>query len=78
MHATIGDQAHEVDLFAVLLRIRESALHLRVLHDRTIFAGHVDLHQILVNDATRTDIQVTHLGVTHLSVRQTDELTRSL
>jgi len=78
MHTSVGDQAHEMDLLAIILRIRECALDLRVIHDGTLLASHVDLHQILVNNAAGTDIQVAHLRVTHLSVRQTHEFAASL
>ena len=53
-------------------------LHLRVLHDGAVLAGAVDFHQVLIHDTSGTDIQVTHFGVTHLSVRQTYVLTAGL
>ena len=78
MYTTIGNQAHEVDLLIILFRIAISTFDLRVLHDRILAASDVDLHQILVNDTASTDVQVAHLRVTHLSVRQTNVLARSL
>ena len=78
MYTTIGNQAHEVDLLIILFRIAISTFDLRVLHDRILAASDVDLHQILVNDTASTDVQVAHLRVTHLSVRETNVLARSL
>ena len=78
MYTTIGNQAHEVDLLIILFRVAISTFDLRVLHDRILAASDVVLHQILVNDTASTDVQVAHLRVTHLSVRQTNVLARSL
>ena len=78
MYTTIGNQAHEVDLLIILFCVAISTFDLRVLHDRILTASDVDLHQILVNDTASTDVQVAHLRVTHLSVRQTNVLARSL
>ena len=78
MHTAVRGQAHQVQLLIVLLGIAVGSLHLRILHDRTVFAGAVDLYQILIHDASGTDIEVTYLRVTHLTVGQTDILTRGL
>jgi hypothetical protein len=32
---------------------------------------HVDLHKVLVDDATAADVDVSYLGVTHLTLGQT-------
>ena len=70
VHAAVRHEAHEVHVHALRLGVLESRLHLRVLHDRTVLAGAVDLHQILIDHAARTDIEVSHLGVAHLPVGQ--------
>ena len=62
---------------AVLFGIFVSSHHLRILHDGAIGASTVNLHQVLINDASGTDVQVTYLRVTHLSVGQTHVLARS-
>ena len=49
-----------------------------VLQDAAVGTGAVDLHQVLVNDASGADIEVSHFGVTHLSVGQTHILTTGL
>ena len=78
MHATVGAEAHEVQLLARLLGVGIGSLHLRVLHNRIVLAGAVDLHKVLIDNATGTDVQVTHLRVAHLSVGQTHVFARSL
>ena len=64
--------------FASLFRIRESRNDLRIFHDRTILASTVNLDEVLINYTTCTDIGVTNLRVTHLSVWKTYILTASL
>src|SRR5574344_140614 len=78
VHSTIRCQSHEMDLFASLFRIRESRNDLRIFHDRTILASTVNLDEVLINYTTCTDIEVTNLRVTHLSVWKTYILTASL
>ena len=78
VHATVRHQTHQVDLLAVLLRIAIRPFDLRILQDRVLATSDVDLHQVLVNDTTCADIQVTYLRVTHLAIRQTYVLARSL
>ena len=78
VHTTVRGQAHEVNLLTTLFRIREDCLDLRIVQNTAVLAGTVDLHQVLINDTTGTDIEVTYFGVTHLSVRQTDVLTAGL
>ena len=67
-----------MQLLIVLLGIAIGGLHLRILNDATVLAGAVNLHQVLIDDASCTDIQVTNLRVTHLSVGQTYVLTAGL
>ena len=61
VHATVGGQSHQVELLAVLLGVVVSLHDTFVLQDRTILAGTVDLHEILIDYASGTDIEVSHL-----------------
>ncbi len=72
VYTTIGGQPHEMDVFAIFFGIREGRNDFRVLHDAVVGTGTVDLHQILVNDTSGPDIEVSDFRVTHLSVRQPD------
>ena len=74
VNAAVGGEAHEVDALAVFLGIGIGAYDFRILENGAIGTGAVDFHQVLVNDAASTDIEVTYLGVTHLSVGETDVL----
>ena len=78
MNTTVRAEAHQVEFLSILLSVGISCLHLWILHDGAILAGTINLHKVLIHDATRTDIKVTHLRVTHLTVGQTDILTRGL
>ena len=67
-----------MQLLIVLLGIGVGSFHLRILYYRVVLAGTVDFHQVLIYDASGTDIEVTDLRVTHLSVGQTYVLTAGL
>ena len=78
VYAAVRGQTHEVDVLAMFLGVRESGNNLLVLQDAAVGAGTVDFHEVLINDASGTDVQVAHFGVTHLSVGQTDVLAARL
>ena len=77
VNAAVGGEAHEVDALAVFLGIGIGANDFGILENGTVGAGAVDFHQVLVDDAASTDIEVAHLRVAHLSVGQTDIFARS-
>ena len=74
VHATGRSQSHQVELLAGLLSVAISVDDLLVLQDVACLAGLVDLHQVLIDDTSCTDVQVSYLGVAHLSFWQTDVL----
>ena len=78
VNTTVRGQTHQVQFLIILLGISIGSLHLCVLHDRAVLAGTVDLHEVLIDNTSRTNIEVTHLRVTHLSVGKTHVLTGSL
>ena len=41
-------------------------------------AGLVDLYEVLIDNASGTDVEVSNLGVAHLTVRKTNVLARGL
>ena len=61
MNSAITAQAHQVQALACLLGITVGALDLGVLQNRVVAAGTVDLNQVLIDHATRTNVEVTHL-----------------
>ena len=75
MYATVRGKTHQVDILAVLHGIFVCTDDFLVLHDRTVGTCAVDLNQVLINDTTGTDVEVTYLRVTHLAVGQTNVLT---
>ena len=74
VHAAVRGQAHEVDADAVGAGVLERLDHLGILQDRVVTAGPVDLHEVLVDHAAGTDVEVSDLRVAHLSVGQSDIL----
>ena len=74
VYAAVRHQPHEVHVHTVLFGVFERCLHLRILHDRVVAAGAVDLHEILINHAAGADIEVSDLRVAHLSFGQADVL----
>ena len=76
--AAVGGKAHNVEVLAGLLGIGVGLLHLRIVADGAVGAGTVDFHEVLINNATGTDIEVTDLGVAHLAVGQAHILTAGL
>ena len=75
VYAAVRGQTHQVNVLSISLRVLVSADDFRVLHDAAVCTSAVDLHEVLIDDATSTDVEVTDLRVTHLSVGQTDVLT---
>ena len=74
MYATIRGQTHQVNVLTVLHGIFVCTDDFLVLQDRTVGTCTVNLHQVLIYDTTCTDVEVTHLGVAHLAVGQTNVL----
>ena len=70
VHTAVGSQAHDVQFLTRLFGSSEGAYYLGILFDRAVFAGTVNLHKVLIYHSAGTDIQVPHLRVAHLSVRQ--------
>ena len=71
VYAAVAGQAHEVEALALTLGIFVGADDFRIFEDAAVGTGAVDLHQVLIDDASGTDIEVSHLRVAHLSVGQT-------
>ena len=78
MHTAVAGQTHQVQFLIILLGIGVGSLHLRILHDGAVLASAVNLHKVLIDDASCTDVEVSNLRVTHLSVGQTYVLTAGL
>ena len=78
VYTAIGAETHDMQFFALRLCSLVSGYDLRILHDRVVTNRTVDLHEVLINDATGTDIEVSYFRVTHLSVGQTYILSAGL
>ena len=71
MHASGRSQAHEVNVLAVVLGIRECFLHFGIVVNRTVLYRLVNLHQVLIKNTAGANVLVTYFRVTHLTVGQT-------
>ena len=59
-----------MELLAAHLYIFVGGLDLLVLQEGVLPAGYVYLYQVLVNDASGAKVHMSHLRVSHLSVRK--------
>ena len=78
VNAAIRSKSHEMELLTSLFSVCISGNDLWILRNRTVLACTIDLYEVLINDTSSSDIEVTHLRVTHLSVRKTYVFTRRL
>ena len=73
--SAVGAQSEEVQGPAAGGHIVVCCFDFLVFQKFVLAAGHVDLDQVLINDAARADVEVSHLGVAHLSGGKTHVLT---
>ena len=74
VHTTVGDETKEMES-AVLLRSKFNGLDQRgVLEEAAIGDGAVDPADIHADDASGSEVQMPHLGVSHLTVGKPDEV----
>jgi len=72
MHAAVGEKPHHVQCTPRAFHMIDECAYFRVLSQRMVFrilrtAGTVDLDEILIDHAAGTDVEMPHLGVTHLA-----------
>jgi hypothetical protein len=70
--ATIGKEADEVESGAGSLEFGEKFEQGFILEEITVADGFVDAGDVLVNDASGTEVEVADFGVTHLAFGQAD------
>ena len=70
MNTARAHKAHEVESLAVSLDVVHSLDEDLVLGDGAVLDGIVDARKLLEHDAAGTDVEVTHLGVAHLTRRE--------
>ena len=75
---TVGDETEQVDVSTPLARPLEGGPEHFVLEQGAAFDVVVQALQALLENAARSDRQVTDLGVAHLAVGQADGGTRAL
>ena len=68
----VGGEAHQVEFLAGGLDIVVDRLDLGIVEELVVADGHVDLDQVLVDDAAGAEVHMANLGVAHLPVRQAD------
>ena len=70
VYATHRSKSHKVELLAGLLYIVVCSLDLSVLKEFVFAACDIYLDKVLIHNASGAKVEVTHLGVSHLSVRK--------
>ena len=78
MYSTVTCQSHQVQTLACLLCITVCRNNFIVLKNAAVLARAVYLHEVLIDDSTSTDIEVTHLRVSHLTIGQTNVFARGI
>ena len=78
MDATMRHEAQEMDASPSSTRPPKGAEQRVVREERTVVDRGVDAHEVLEQDATRSDREVPDLRVAHLALRQPDGLARRL
>ncbi len=78
MHAAVRHQTHEVNFHTFLGCIFECAHNFGIFHYGIVAASAVYFHQILIDNASRTNVEVTDFGVAHLTIGQAHIFARSL
>ncbi len=68
MDTAVRCQSHQVEAFAVFLGIFVGSDYLRIFKDAAVGTGTVDFHEVLIDDTSGADIEVSHFGIAHLSV----------
>ena len=76
--AAVRDEPEQVHVAASLARTLECADERRVLEERTVADRDVHALEILEQDPTGADCEMTDLGVAHLALGQAHGLTRCL
>ena len=70
MNTTIGDQSKKMKPMAT--SALEGLLHDRIASEFALSDGFVDPSKVLINDASRPEIEMANLRVSHLSLGQSD------
>ena len=72
VYAAGGGESHEVEFFAVLFGVGVGSDDFGVREDGAVGAGAVDFDEVLIDDASGTDVEVTDFRVSHLTVGESD------
>ncbi|VTM89391.1 Uncharacterised protein [Raoultella ornithinolytica] len=78
VNAARGHQAHNVHGFTRSNGFVDRGGQHRVCKERAFFDFDIKTGQILVNDTTGAEVNVTHFRVAHLAIRQTNLQARSI
>ena len=77
VYATRRYKAHEMQSTAICLNLRSNTYQCLIGEEIAVLDSLGNTGQRLIDDTASTDIGMTNLGVTHLTIRQTNMLARS-
>ena len=72
VYASVRCQAHEVNILSLFFGVGEGGYYFGVFQYAAVGARTVDFHQVLVDDASGTDVEVAYFGIAHLPVGESD------
>ena len=70
VHSAVGNESEKMHRCTLLDRTAKNPSQRFIFEELPDFNGPVDPGEILVDDATGADIEMPHLGVAHLPLRQ--------
>ena len=70
VHAAVGEQARQMQAAAAAARLFQHVQQHGVVEQGAVLKGQVDARHVLIDDASRADVEVPHLGVAHIAGRQ--------
>src|SRR5664280_1477089 len=74
VNASVGKQAHKMNLFVFVTGIGERIGENLILFNISCLALLIYLYKILVNHSSGSDIKMANFRISHLTIRQSDIL----
>src|SRR5699024_7774066 len=68
--AAVGNEPHEMYPCPLAARVRECSLDFGILRYGTVRYRTVYLHEVLIDYPAGSDVEMSHLGIAHLSFRK--------
>ena len=67
-----------MEFLSALRHIVVGGLDFRIFEQLVLPARHINFHKVLINDPSGTEVQMSHLRISHLSLRKSHSLAAGL